>query len=403
MSRVISDILNAPEPHFSHAIKNWEQASGKKGHDIRLVSEISRARLNALKTLNLDQADTTSRELFFALRHRATHTNDELEKVLSVTPTDTPTELINKIITFIDGLTINRDVWVVKHAVIKQILLKHCPKKTLKVLGLRSIDSVLKRTSATEILALAYQLESPEWVVKLHAHHKKFKPTDFQVTRSQIFAVNETRALKLQKGGYSSPRIIVPNYETGTVMIVPPAKRFTLDTLALTLAILQTLYELRVYSAYFRLNSVKDNFGTRVHSILHDGLGGSIQETEIGWKVLQRYFNQKPESFAAIEQPHLQQEDIALRTPFDVLIEHIPSIEFWRDHAHVYMFDGDRPVSLHVLDVVTNASNNLPYENSVHLHLSQQLWEELGLRYLDDEKIHTHVAQKYIEDTQPYL
>lgn len=398
MSRVISDILNAPEPHFSHVIKQWEQSSGKAGQDIRLVSEISHARKKALKSLHLDEIDTTPRELFFALRHRAIQTNQELEKVLGVTQQLTPTELINKIVSFVDDLAINRDVWVVKHAVTKQILLKQCPKKTLKILGFRSIDSVLKRSNANEILALAYQIESPEWVSKLHVQHKKFTPTDFQATRSQMFIIDEAKAAKLQKGGYSTSRIIVPTYETGTVMIVPPAKRFELDTLALTLALLQTLYELRVYSAYFRLNSVKDNFGSLVHGAIHDGLGGSIKETEIGWKVLQRHFNRKPEAFEDVEQPHLQQDDILLVAPLDALLDRLPDMEFWRDHTYVYMFDGERPVSLHVLDVVTNASNNLGYENSVHMHLSQQLWEELGLRYLAHDIIHKEVIERYGDD-----
>lgn len=376
--------------------------SGGNGHDLRLVSDITLARKRALKSLNLDETDTTSKELFFALRHRAVKTNVELENALDISSTESSTEAISKIIAFIDTLEINRDVWAVKHAVIKQILKKHCPKKTLKLLGLRSIDSVLKRTNANEILALAYQVETVEWKTKLHGYYKKLKPTDFQATTSQVFVVNELRTERLQKGGYNTSHIVVPNHETGTIMIVPPAQRFKLDTLALTLALLQTLYELRVYSAYFRLISVKDNFGTRLHKALHGGLNGKIQETEIGWKVLQRHFSHTPATFKTIEQPHLQHEDVLLVTPLNALVDTIPQMKFWDEYSYVYMADNQHPVSLHLLDVVTNASNELSYENSVHMHLSQQLWEELGLRYLQHEVIQRDTIKRF-EDVQEYL
>lgn len=399
MSRLISDILNAPEPRFSHAVHSWERMSGQTGHDIRLVSEIVQQCKQALKALGLDDTDTTPRELFFALKHRAVSTNQQLENELKINAGDSPEEVITKITALIDTLALQRDVWAVKHTVVKQLLRQQPPKKLLKILGLRSIDSVLKRTSAHELLSLAYQVEPIEWTNKMRARYKKLKPVDFQTSSSSMFIVGKPRVEKLHKGGYKSSRIVVPNYETGTILVVPPAGRFPLDVLAMTLALLQTLYDLRVYSAYFRLISVKPRFGIRLQLVVQQGLPGTLTETEIGWSVLQRHFTYSPESFDSIEQPHLQHEDITLVAPLTALQETLPDISFWSDHAHVFMGDGSKPISLHLMDVVTNTSNQLSYEHSTHAHLQQQLWEELGLRYLQNETIRTAVISQ-IEDEQ---
>ncbi len=398
MSRLISEILNAPEPHFAHTLQNWEQLSGHNGHDVRLTSEIVQLRKKALRELNLDENDTTSRELFHALSHRAAITNTALEAELKISVTDTPEAVVQTIVGFIDGLTIKRDIWTIKHSVIKQLLKKHPPKKLMKVLGLRSIDSVLKRMSAYELLALAYQIETDEWVAKMKGQYKKLKPADFQAFTSSICVVDQDRVEKLHKGGYKSSRIIVPNYETGTILVVPPPKRFELDVLALTLALLQTLYELRIHSAYFRVLSVKHNFGSKLQQVLQEGLPGSIKNMEIGWTVLQRHFTQFPESFDALEQPHLQPEDIVLVSPTEALMKVVPELTFWNDYGHVFISEGGKPVSMHLMDVITNVSNQLSYENSVTMHLQQQLWQELGLRYLQEEKLRDLVIRTIADE-----
>ncbi len=398
MNRLISEVLDAPEPHFSHAIKNWELLSGGSGHDLRLLSDIAQARVHALRELQLDETDTTQRELFFALRQRATATNQEMTALLKINDNDTSEEVVLKIIAFIDSLSIQREVWIMKHSVVKQLLKKHCPKKLLKILGLRSIDSVIKRTSAYELLALAYQTETPEWTLKMHTYFKKLKPTDFQAGRSSVYTTDKNRVAKLHKGGYASSNILLPNYETGTVLVVLPSQRFPLDVIAITLSLLQTLYELRVYSAYFRLISVKPDFGPRLYNLMRNGLPGKLRETEIGWKVLQRHLAQSSEAFKDVEQPHLQYDDIVLTTPLQALAEVIPSMHFWNEHNHIFMAGEGTPVSFHLLDVATNASNQLAPESGLRAHLQQQLWEELGLRYLQSPEIELFVLEEHAND-----
>ncbi len=165
------------------------------------MSDIAVQRKKALGALNLDVSDTTPRELFHALCQRAVITNQALQYELKISDTDSPEKVIKAAIEFIGTLTIKRDIWTIKHSVIKQLLKKQCPKKLLKVLGLRSIDSVLKRTSSHELITLAYQLENEEWNGKMRGFYKKLKPVDFGANKSSIYVVNKSRVEKLHKGG----------------------------------------------------------------------------------------------------------------------------------------------------------------------------------------------------------
>lgn len=360
---------------------------------MRLLSELAQRRKKVVNRLGLDETDTTPKELFYALRHRAVDTNRLLEAELSIDELTSPLELCEIILEFIESLNLSRDTWTIKPTIIKQLLKKQPPKKLLKVLGLRSIDSFLKRGNPCEILALAYQIETAEWCNKLHQQYKKLSPSEFQSGKSKVYMLEPSKLEKLYKSGYRRSNIIVPNYETGTVILIAPQERFPLDTLAVTLAVLQTLYDIRVYSAYFRFISVKAAFGDKLHKSMREGLPGNLQDGEIGWKALQKHFNQNSKTFGHFEQPHFQYEDIKVVAPVEILAEALPATALWKDAYVAFLHDNPRPVSLHLPDVVVNASNQLTYENSIYPHLRNDLWDELGTRYLQSEPLMNMVIE----------
>jgi hypothetical protein len=395
VSRLISDILQAPEPHFSHTIQQWEQLGNKPGHDSRLISDISQRRQDALRKLKLDEADTTPKELFYALRHHAGGSNQELEKAVGVKATDTPRQAVEKIIKFVEKLDVPKEVWVVKQTVIKDLLKKQPPKKLLKTLGSRSIDSILKRNSAYEILVIASCVETLDWREKFRLKLKKLKPSDFRVNQASIFQLAPAKADKIRSAGLAARSSLINNYETGSILVVPPKRRFDLDTLGLTIALLQSLHDLRVYSAYFRHISLKPDFGNELYSALRGGLPGKMHELKIGWKPLQRHFNNAPESFKKVEQPYLQYDDVVVVAPLDALGKTVPGLDFWRDKGFSFLYI-DIPVSMHLMDVVVNASNRLPYEKSTHDYLRAGLWEELAFRYLESPPIQSKTIKDII-------
>lgn len=387
MSRLISDILNAPEPHFSRTIQNWERLSNNAGHDLRLVSEVSAGRKFYLKNLGLDEDDTTPRELYYALRHKAADTNKKFEEKLGIKDDDSPEKVIAKVVKFIESQNLASDLWAIKPPVIKQILKKSVPKKLLKTLGLRSVDSVLKRTDPREILALAYFIESPEWTKKINTSLKNLSPNDFQNCDINILIIPQIKTKKLRKTAVKNVGIIKTCYEIGTVIITPPAKRFNTDSLGYALILTHQLHEASVYSSYFRYISVKNDFGHRFVQAIREGLPGKLNQLSIGWKPLHQHLQANPETFSKIEQPYLQTEHIAHPSPYQLMENLIPDGNFWKGGDIVFMTDNKHTASVNLVDVIINSSNGTVFENSKNPYLQSQLWQNLGSRYLQNGQI----------------
>ena len=57
---------------------------------------------------------------------------------------------------------------------------------------------------------------------------------------------------------------------------------------------------------------------------------------------------------------------------------------FWADAAYIFVADDDEPVSMHLLDVVTNASNQRQHTEGSTDYVQQRVWEELSHRYMQN-------------------
>lgn len=361
------------------------------------MSEVSAARKGVLKNLGLDENDTTPRELYYALRHKASDTNKKFEEKLGINQEDSPEVVCQKMIKFVESLKIPNDVWAVKNPVVKRMLKKQPPKRLLKALGLRSIDSVLKRSQPGELLAMAYKSETPEWTKKMQQQLKSLSPTDFQTEKIHIFNADAAKAEKLRKTALKDSNIITSICESGTILITPPPKRFELDTLGLALLLVHELHQLRVHSSYLRHISVKNDFGARLYRAANSGLPGSIKDARIGWKQLHKHLNINPRSIGKIEQPYLQPEDIITSGPFELMEDSLADGKFWKDGSILFMKDNKNTASMHLMDVIINASNQFPYEKAANTYLKMYIWEDLGARYLQNSPIESDVISEIDE------
>lgn len=162
MSKAISRILEHPEAAVAKAITKLEDKNGYPSHDVRLTAEnIQKVRIK-LSELNLDPDDTTGEELYQALmvkfqedsrrfdEHFGMHLHGFDEKSAKAV------ELISK-----NAALPER--WVMKTAPAKALLRQHQPKRVMKQLHYRSIDSLLKRESLSEVYLAVEFIESAAW------------------------------------------------------------------------------------------------------------------------------------------------------------------------------------------------------------------------------------------------
>jgi hypothetical protein len=162
MSKPISQILNHPERAVAKAIAKLEDKNGYPSHDVRLTAENIQKVRSKLAELNLDPDDTTGEELYQALMVRFQEDSRRFDEHFGMhahgfdEKSSKAFELVSK----------NADLperWVMKASWAKSLLRQHPPKRVMKQLHYRSIDSMLKRENLAEIYLGIEFIESPTW------------------------------------------------------------------------------------------------------------------------------------------------------------------------------------------------------------------------------------------------
>lgn len=398
MSKTLSLSLEAEEPAFSQRLSEWERKSGQPSHDVRLVSDISNKVKQSIKLSDLDEYDTTPKELYYSLLHRVKQDNDVIAGIIGINSQDSPHTSIEKIVKWVSKLELQKELWVIKNSVVKSYLKKRPPKLLMKSLGFRSVDSMLKRCDPSDLIGIASIVEKHDWLEKLHNNYSNLQPKDFHEEKATIHIIEPEKIKKLRDNGLRTTRIITPCYETGVIVLLTPIQRFQNDVLTITVTLLETIADMRRRSAYLRLISTHTDFGKKVSLMSSHGLKHASENYHgLHWNPLHRHLVGNEEFISNLEQPHLSHLDLMTHNTPDVLAQYDPRFDFWKNQDHViYALDGHQPVSLHLADVSINASNQVDFENSAKLYAQHRLHEKLWGAYLDHETIRQQIIGSYL-------
>lgn len=395
MSRFISQLLQEAEPYFSHKLEEWERLSGRPVEDIRFTAELKAMVGSVVRELGLDVRDTTAIELYFGLRTRAMEDQKTLAQYMGIQDDDTPSVVIEKILHHIEKSSLAREVWVMKPSVAKVLLKKNPPKRFMKQAGYRSIDSILKRRSAGTLMAYTAAVERQEWHQKVRASYKKLRPVDFteQHIEIQIAGIHEVERLRAH--GYLQHDLVLPSYELGAIVVVPPPQRFEGDVLAFTAAILESVRSMRMHSAYYRSLSVLPEFGKQIIAVLEEGLVRASQAVlNVSWPHIHALHRRKGATHIVERlQPHIEHDDLSAQTAAKVLSGWLPTFKFWHAFPYAYQLEGGAVVSSDLFDVALNLSNDVPFEKASSQFGRHNVANELYARYF----VHESVAQTHIK------
>lgn len=398
MSKVISDILGQDRLKFRHNIESWEKRAGSPSHDLHLYSDMRASAISAVEHLGLDPSDTISGELYFALQERARQDNLRLSDIIGISSADTPDKMLNKITKWVTKNSSNLDVWTLKASVVRTILKKSPPRVVMKSLGLRSVDSMLKRSNVAEILSLADELETSNYRTKLITAIKKVKPSDFDQRKVTFEEVDKKRIERLQKADFNLSKVVLPNYVLGSITIIPPTSRFPLDVLAVTMIISEILAEMRRHSAYYRTLSTRWDFGEQFAKVADMGIHHASRGlSEIGWNSIHKHLVGNEDFFARIEQPYLTIEEFRAEPAVAMLSRIDPAFKYWENLEYTFYHHGsEAPVSLNLIDVVINGANRHPYHLQQSAYGQAKLWEELWARYLTHDQVAEDIIGNFI-------
>ncbi len=407
MSRVLAQLLGTNEPSFRLQLRRLEQAAGLPSADIRLAMHVTQATRQKMHELGLDPTDTTGPELYAALQRRLKHDEVQVRAMLNIHADVPPSEVLHGVGEQLNKLDHHSDLFVVKQAKMKQIVKKLKPKATMKRLGYRSMDSMLKHEPVAQLLAACQVTESAEWQRQRLTEYEKLQPKDFEPKRSNFVVPTTKKWPKLADthvAEYKHNIIAVP--ELGSIIILPAGRE--LPGLAITTFVvaLHALNDMRALSAYLKLQQVRPDFGEIVRaSIIEEPL----TEVELGgntlsWRVVHWFYGHGHAAYHPdVFGPHVQPEDLAWHDVGAALTRLHPVLSFWEETEMLGLLDGPDAVSLNVLDVALGVCNGIAYADRTLHHMREELGRQLFARYLHQDNFQTMLTGSLEKQLTPEL
>lgn len=401
MTRVLSELLRAEQPRFTHLLQQLERAAGLPSHDIRLTSEISQRVRVKLAELGLDPVDTTSQELYHALLERFSKDEQALRKQLHISPQMQP-EALTKIIQRQAASEVKHQVLALKPAVARKMLKKVPPKKAMKQLNYRSLDSMLKHEAPAHIYAAAAVFEAKTWQKKFLEQYSQLQSTDFEVRDCLVTLPLSARWQKVATLAVEKQRHNVLYFqELGAIVLLPVQRDLPGFVTINLLLILHAANKIAAASTYLKLQQMKADFGGAVRRVA--GQQEPVTETKlidwaVPWRIAHDYFARQSTQYNPVFfEPHVSPSDLFWHPPESLLANIHPTFEFWKDTAYTADLQHGARVSLNLLDIATSYCNNLPFAARVLSTLEQHLQHELVLRYLNG----AHLEQVFGDQLEP--
>jgi hypothetical protein len=406
MTRFLSDSLQAPEPFFRQGLNRLEKANGSPNNDIRVSLDVMNASRDKLRQLGLDPADTTPAELYYSLLERVKADDKKLTKTLrtlAATYVSADGDVVTGMVHALKQLPDSRRCFALKTASFKAIMKKVPPKKAMKHLGYRSVDSFLKHESPISILAASQVFEGKHWHDRLGDSYKKLTSRDFEDRNVSISILNSGRWADLADKLVNETRHNVISFkELGALAFfrlpdnAPPGA----VTASLSLG-LHELNEILASSTYLKMCQVRPDFGSLVKKLNTEELqlSSKLLDSPLPWPLIQRYFAQFKQFGSVLSDSHLELQDIAWHPIEKTLSEIEPAFDFWKNSSHLGILKSNKPVSLNLIDAALNCCNSLAFEQRVYSYFQNSLWHELLLRYLKPEAL----EQTILRELQPRM
>ncbi len=390
---------------FRLGLRHLEKANGHPNTDIRFSTEVMQASRAKLPELGLDGHDTTAEELYQALKVRL-HADDKrlTRRLQTIAATHISVEadvnagLIHSLRTAAE----DSRTFAIKSSVLKTLLKKQPPKKALKQLGYRSLDSMLKHESAVMLLAAAWISEATSWRQRFMEQYKQLRPSDFENRRLIIEQPTTDRWQAITSKALTESRHTVLSFkEAGALIVFPIPAHAPSGSVTATLSLaLHELNEVKAASTFLKLCQVRGDFGIVVQTVAlrQPQLTAEALDQAVPWHIIQRFYARTQHLFRdEIFEPHIELSDMSWHSVEATLAKIEPSFQFWEQTAHLGFLHQGRTVSLNLIDAALNYCNNLPFEQRIRSAFQQSVWHELLMRYLQPET----VEQTVLAQLQP--
>ncbi len=318
MTRFLSESLQAPEPFFRLGLARLEAANGHPNADIRISNEVMNASRAKLHQLGLDPRDTTAEELYHVLQERVKADDLRLTKklrTLAATHVSAEGDVVAGMVQALKTLPDSQRCFALKSSSLRTIIKHIPPKKTMRLLGYRSLDSFLKHEAAVSILAAARLTEGRHWQHGLLEQYKKLQSSDFE-DRNIVFLQPDSKHWRELAAAVVADKQhnLVSLKEMGAVVFLPLPREVPAGAVTASLSLaLHEVNEIRATSTYLKLCQVRPDFGRLVRTVTSQEpqLHSQLLDMPVPWQLIQRYYARLKQFRVDFEEPQLQMEDVA--------------------------------------------------------------------------------------------
>jgi hypothetical protein len=407
MTRFLSDALQAGEPSFRMGLQRLESANGNPSHDIRFSAAVNNATKAKIQELGLDPSDTTPTELYHALQERVKADDTRLTRrlqTLAATHVSAEAQVADGMVHALRQLSHERQCFALKTSVLRSLLRKQPPKRAMKQLGYRSLDSFLKHEHPMLVVSAAWLSESQRWQQRFTEQYKQLTSADFEEREVTVLQPQAERWHTLASSVVAEKRHNLLSFkELGALVLLPlpdhaPAGS---TTVSMSLA-LHELNEIWASSTFLKLSQVRPDFGATIKMVASEEphLSSQLLDRPVPWHLIQRYYARMRHAMSAdIFEPYVHLDDLSWQPVEQLLAKLEPSFSFWQQTAHLGTMHNRQPVSMNLIDTALGYCNQLPFEQRMSGYFQHSLWHELLLRYFK----HGTVEQTVLHELQPQL
>lgn len=389
MSKLIAQLLQADQRNFASIIQRLESMCLQPGVDTRLTAEIIVGGRAKVQELGLDPIDSTREELYYSLLAKAKVDDEILRKKLGITSTTVPTLATEKIAKATAKLLKKDVVICMVPSAVKKLLIAVPPKRTLRTLHFRSIDSVLKREDPFVMYALATLLEDTSWHSQVQARMKRLQPREAKEAHVEVLSLPSTWLDKLKKIEFDS--VIKPVPEIGSVLILPTLPLSVKGSVLLSVClVLQASQRLSIESLPYRTRALTVGY----EKLLPDIALGLVEEIKpihglhpSWYAVFQLLAERDSDDKESISDFEFMLGDLEWQSTEMKLASLASELDFWAQTHFLGYIGNEKPISMHVVDTAASLVLDKKYGHQVFSHLQASLWNELQLRYLKQENI----------------
>jgi hypothetical protein len=407
VTRFLSDSLGAGEPSFRKSLLDMEPGGHGHNTDIRFSNHMRQAARAKVQEMGLDPDNTTPEELYHLLQQRLEADEARLTRHLqteAATHVSAEADVVSGMVHVLRKQPGTQSVFALKNGSLRAIIRQLPPKKAMKQLGYRSLDSFLKHETPVSILAAAWLSEGITWQHRLLDQYKRLQPGDFESRALVITRPDSPKWRALAENVVRQKRHTILSFkELGALVFLPLPKDRPDGVVTATLGMaLHELNQIRAASTFLKLCQVRPDFGSLVKAAARDEpeFKATLLGQPLSWQLIQRYYSRLTEQFREeLFEPHIRLEDMVWHPIEKTLSAIEPGLKFWEDTAHLGIVHDRKPVSLNIIDVALNRCNRLPFERRVAHYMRQSLWHELLLQYLP----HAEVERTVMSALQPKM